>query len=51
MEIQKKISFTFSKSSKPLTIVNTKKSQENDDIELIDCLEEQSIKVRKYVIR
>ncbi|GJQ87775.1 hypothetical protein Trydic_g18634 [Trypoxylus dichotomus] len=50
MDPQKKISFSFSRSSKPTNILNSKQGEEKKDVELIDCLEEQSIKVKSVVV-
>lgn len=49
MALPKKISFSFNKSARQINIlnVNAKKIEEKNDIELIECLEEQSIKVKK----
>lgn len=45
----KKISFGFSKLSKKTNLLPPQPQQQKNDIELIDCVEEQSIKVKKYV--
>lgn len=43
----KKISFGFSKLSKKPNVIASKPQQQKNDIELIDCVEEQNIKVKK----
>ncbi|KAK9694217.1 G-patch domain [Popillia japonica] len=50
MNTQKKISFGFSKSSKPTNLLTRKtKEDKKSDVELIECLEGQSIKVKNVV--
>ena len=45
----KKISFGFSKSAKRRNILPTTTTVDDDKIELIDCFEEQSMKLKWYV--
>ncbi|KAI4460391.1 g patch and kow-containing [Holotrichia oblita] len=49
MNTQKKISFSFSKSSKATSLLATKRKEEKSDVELIECLEGQSIKVKNPI--
>jgi hypothetical protein len=46
----KKISFGFNKVTKKTEIVS-KASKASNSVELIDCLEDQSIKVKKYATK
>lgn len=43
----KKISFGFSKLSKKPNVLPPKQKQHNNDVELIDCVEGQNIKIKK----
>ncbi|KRT81548.1 hypothetical protein AMK59_5024 [Oryctes borbonicus] len=49
MDPPKKFSFGFVKTSKPTNILKSEQEEEKTDVELIDYLEEQSIKVKNPV--